>query len=113
MTPEGPRFKVQGIGRFPQQFDRLILSAEQRNLRSLLMEALRTILEHLETQPREWGDPYTNFRAMHAVAYGRTVVSAGLRIEYTVHESERFVWITAIWPLPGSPLAERVNRPQE
>ncbi len=105
MIPETPRYIVQGAGQFHVQFDRLIHLAEQRNLRPVLIDGLRHILENLETRPQEWGDPYSNYRGLHAVAYGRTVVTAGLRVEYTVHESKRLVWITAMRPLPGSPFA--------
>jgi hypothetical protein len=49
------------VGRFPAQLDRLIGMAGQRDLRTLLIEVLRQIAEHLETHPRDWGDPYINY----------------------------------------------------
>jgi hypothetical protein len=61
VSPDTPRFTVQGVGRFPAQLDRLIGMAEQRDLRTLLIEVLRQIAEHLETHPRDWGDPYINY----------------------------------------------------
>jgi hypothetical protein len=61
------------------------------------------MMENLETQPKEWGDPYINYRGLNAIAYGKTILPAQLRIEYTVHNSEPIVWISAIIPLPESP----------
>jgi hypothetical protein len=70
-----------------------------------MIEVIRKIKENLESRPREWGDPYTNYRGLKAVGYGRTILPARLRIEYTVHEVEPLVWISSIKPLPGSPFA--------
>lgn len=105
MNPTPPRFTVQTVGRFPAQLDRLIETARQRGLRTLLAEALREIVEHLQTRPREWGDPYTNYRGLNAVGYEQTILPAGLRVKYAVHETEPVVWLSMIRPLSGSPFA--------
>ena len=105
MNPNPPPFTVRAIGQFPAQLDRLILLAQQRGLRPLLISALRQIRENLEFRPRDWGDPYVNYRGLDAVGYGRTIIPAGLRLEYVVHNTEPRVWMHAVRPLPGSPFA--------
>jgi hypothetical protein len=105
VSPDAPRFTVEGAGRFPTQLDRLIVIAQQRGLRTLLIEVLRQTLENLETRPRDWGDPYINYRGLNAVGYGRTILPAQLRVEYAVHNTEPLVWLSALIPLPGSPFA--------
>ena len=105
MTPAPERFTVQLAGMAGSNLQRLTAIAEQRNLQPLLVEVLRQVLEHLETNPREWGDPFVNYRAYHAVAYGKTIAAAGLRIAYAIHDSKPLVWITALRPLFGSPFA--------
>ena len=77
--------------------------AKQRNLQPLLLEVVRQMMQNLETSPREWGDPYRNFRALQTVRYGKTIMAAGLRITHVVHDTEPIVWITSIRPLFGSP----------
>ncbi len=105
MTPGAPMFTVRGVGRFPGQLERLIALAEDRGLRSLLLDILREITESLQTRPREWGDPYTNYRGLHAVGYGRSILPAGLRVQYAVHDTEPVVWLSSIRVLPESPFA--------
>ena len=103
MTPESPRFAVALVGRVSNDLERLATWAERHDLRMLLTESLRQIIENLETQPREWGDPYFNFRALDAVAYGKTIAYADLRIVYAVHNTEPLVWLSVVRPLPESP----------
>ena len=105
MNPHAPRFTVGGVGFFPAHFKRMIATAEDRGIRTLLVEVLRELMENLETRPRDWGDPYTNYRGLNAVGYGRTILSAQIRAEYLVHNSEPLVWISALYPLSGSPFA--------
>lgn len=105
MTPGAPRFTVRGVGQFPPQLEQLITLAEERGLRPLLADILRQIVENLQTRPREWGDPYRNYRGMHAVGYGRSILPAAIRIEYAVHETEPLVWISSIRATAGSPFA--------
>ena len=105
MIPDGPRFSLQGVGRFPVHLDGLVARAEQRGLRSLLIEVLRQVSDNLERNPREWGDPYMNYRGLKAVGYGKLILPARIRVEYAVHNSEPLVWISAIGALIESPFA--------
>lgn len=105
MNPSPQRFKVEMLGQAGPDMARLAGRAEEVGLRELYLDVLRLILECLETQPREWGDPYENYRGLNAVRYGRTVLPANIRVKYTVHNTEPLVWITSIVALPGSPFA--------
>ena len=96
-------FTVRFAGFALSQLQRLRTIAKQRNLQPLLLEVVRQMMQNLETSPREWGDPYRNFRALQTVRYGKTIMAAGLRITYVVHDTEPIVWITSIRPLFGSP----------
>lgn len=105
MNPGGPRFTISGVGRFPAQLNRLLATAEQRGLRTLLIEVLREVFENLETRPRDWGDPYKNYRGLKAVGYGRTLFPTWIHVEYAVHETEPLVWLSGIRSLSDSPFA--------
>jgi hypothetical protein len=96
-------FTVEGIGKFAGHLDRLILLAESRGLRTLLVEVLRQMSENLKHHPREWGDPYRNYRGLDAVAYEKTILPARIRVKYAVHNSKPLVWVSALVPLAGSP----------
>jgi hypothetical protein len=89
MSPESPRFSINLIGRAARQFERLAARAEERNLRGLLAALFRQIVQTLETRPREWGDPYCNYRGLSATGYGVTLHSGRLRIAYAVHTRNR------------------------
>jgi len=103
MTPDPSRFRIELAGQAHAHINRLVTRAEQRGLRPLLLEVLRHLMENLETRPRDWGDPYINYHTLNAVGYGRTIVRAGLRVGYAVHETEPVVWVTAVKVLFGSP----------
>jgi hypothetical protein len=105
VTPQSPRFTVTLAGRVERDLERLAIWAERHDLRTLLAETLRSIIENLETQPREWGDPYFNYRALNAVAYGKTIAFADLRVVYAVHATELLVWLSVVRPLPTSPFS--------
>ena len=105
MSDSLPPYQLHAVGRFPEQLDRLRATAEQRQVRALMIDVGRQMLDQLRTRPREWGDPYSNYRGLNAVGYGRTTIEAGIRVEYAVHDAERLVWISALRALPGSPFA--------
>ena len=105
MNPDSPNYRLGAIGQFKGQLDGLLELAESRDLQSLLLEVIREMSDRLRRDPREWGDPYRNYRGLHAVGYGRTIQEAGIRIEYAVHDTESIVWVFSIRALPGSPLA--------
>jgi hypothetical protein len=103
MTPHPGRFTVELIGKARTDFDGLAALADRFGLRRILSQVVRELLENLETQPREWGDPYSNFPALSAVGYGKTMTPTRLRITYSVHNTERLVWVSGIRALEGSP----------
>jgi hypothetical protein len=90
MNPPSPRFTVGLVGKAVEQFERLAARAEQLALRDLLASVYRQIIEELETRPREWGDPFHNYRGLNATAYQRAILPAGLcRIRRSQHRSSR------------------------
>jgi hypothetical protein len=105
MTPPSGPFAVYGVGLFRQQIEGLLRIADQRGLRALLLGALREMRERLQSNPREWGDPYKNYPSLNAVRYGRTILPAQLRVSYSVHDTERIVWISSLRALHDSPFA--------
>ncbi len=106
MTQAPDRFRVELIGQASSHLERLTARAEQLDLRGLLIEVLREMMENLETRPREWGDPYINYRNLNAVGYGCTLNTARLRIAYAVHNMEPLVWLSRVTPLTDSPFKE-------
>ena len=105
MTPDPNRFTVELAGLAHSDLERLAVWAERRALRPLLAEVFRLLVENLETQPRDWGDPYHNYRDLNAVGYGKTITPGGLRVEYAVHDTRPHVWLTRVRPLSGSPFS--------
>jgi hypothetical protein len=93
------------VGQFSGQLDRLLRVAEERGPQAVLLDILREVRDEVQRHPREWGDPYTNLRALNVVRYGRPLLPSAIRVEYAVHNEKPFVWLSAIWALPGSPFA--------
>lgn len=105
MNENSKQYRVELAGQGDSHLRRLVVIAEQRNLEPVLFEVMSQVIENLESNPREWGDPYNNYRALCAVGYGKTISSAGLRIGYAVHDTELLVWINSVRTLFGSPFA--------
>ena len=103
--PPPESFTVNGVGLFPQQLERLLRIADHRGLRSVLLGALRELRQELQLHPREWGDPYQNYRSLNVVGYERAILPVKLRVSYSVHETERVVWISSLRALHDSPFA--------
>jgi hypothetical protein len=105
MTPDSPRFTVGLVGTAVEQFERLTTRAERLDLRGLLADVYRNIIQALETRPRDWGDPFLNYRGLNATGYQRGIFPAGLWLEYAVHNTDAVVWISKLVVLEGSPFA--------
>ncbi|MBP3957757.1 hypothetical protein J8F10_21100 [Gemmata sp. G18] len=105
MSPESPRFSVGLVGKAVEQLEQLTARAEQLDLRALLAAVYWQIIQSLETRPREWGDPFHNYRALDATSYSRAILPAGISVEYAVHNTKPLVWISKLIVLEGSPFA--------
>ena len=105
MNPEAPRFSVGLVGQAVAQFERLTARAESLDLRDWLNAVYRQIIETLRASPREWGDPIRNYRGLNATGYKRAILSAGLWVEYAVHNTDALVWISKVIVLEDSPFA--------
>jgi hypothetical protein len=105
MNSGQPHFSVGLVGEAVGQFEQLVARAEALGLGALLAAVYAQIIETLETRPREWGDPYKNYRALNATGYGATPLPAGIRAEYAVHNADPAVWISKLIVLEDSPFA--------
>ena len=103
MSTDPTRFRVELAGLASRHLERLATRASERGLRPLLREVVHQMIERLETEPRDWCDPYNNYHSLNAVGYGRTIVEAGIRVGYAVHDTVPVVWITSVIPLVDSP----------
>lgn len=103
MTPAPLRFTVHLAGQARSEVEGLAAIAANRGLRPVFAEILRMMMANLETQPREWGDPYNNYPTLNAVSYERTVLPALVRVGYAVHNTEPLVWISTLRTIMGSP----------
>ncbi len=105
MNPAPSQFRVDFIGEAVGQLDDLTARAEQLGLRDALALAYRLIIGTLKTRPREWGDPFRNYRGLNTTAYQHAVTPAGICVVYAVHNVEPVVWIYQLVVLKGSPFA--------
>jgi hypothetical protein len=67
------------------------------------LEALKTILDKLQTEPLTWGDPEYHPRKKGSLDCHE--VCSPLVVRYVVFEPEHKVLILRIDPLPATPLA--------
>jgi hypothetical protein len=80
MSASSEKIVVRLGGKAATHSQRLKGIAQERKLEPLLQEVFVQMMANLETRPREWGDPYRNYRSLNAVGYGKTILEAGLRI---------------------------------
>lgn len=93
------------VGPAHEHFAQLTGRAKQLGLQGLLAAVFRRIIDTLETDPREGGDPDTDYRGLDATGYHMVLLPAGLWIEYAVHNANLAVWISKLLVLEGSPFA--------
>jgi hypothetical protein len=96
------KFTVDRFQHVDGQIGALGKRALARGLLQDYADALETILDKLEAEPAEWGEPY-----YHPHHQGSTVRHASVRsvfVEYVVFEEERVVMIMQIKAMPSSDL---------
>jgi hypothetical protein len=106
MNPGSPRFTVGLVGKAVEHLEHLTIQAELLDLRELLTAVYGHIIETLETRPREWSDPFHNYRGLNATGYQRAILPARLWIEYAVHNTDPVVWISKLIVLEDSPFMD-------
>jgi hypothetical protein len=104
MSPRGKSSYT--IGHVPQ-IPSVIRELEQRSIAAGMhreyVAALRKIIDKLQNEPLQWGDPEYDFNKPGAcVCHG---ICDPLFVQYAVFEEERTVIIMKIKPLPPSELA--------
>ena len=100
-TPDPP-FQVSYPSGALRRLAELGAAAERADLHPEFMVAIRDLQRRLETDPREWGDPFRTLKGMNCILYrrfGRFFV-----VYYAVHETERAVFVQDISLSPFSPL---------
>jgi hypothetical protein len=105
MNPDPPPFTVSLVGKAVEQFRQVAARARRLDLTGALAIVYRHIFEALETRPREWGDPFYNYRGLDATSYRRAILPAGLVVEYAAHNTDRVVWVSKLIVLEDSPFA--------
>jgi hypothetical protein len=104
-TPTVPPFRVTLAGTCAARLQVLAGEAKRLGLAPRFAQFLRHMMESLEQRPREWGDPLSGKYWMQSVVYRRYVLSEQFRVDYAVHDTAPEVWVSAVEPLGGSPLA--------
>jgi hypothetical protein len=103
MIPDpAPPFEVDASGLIRDRIRRMLQLAADLGVQPEISAALTAILQHLMTDPREWGDPLWRFHTLQMTQYGGT--AHGFRCGYSVHDRIPTVVMTNLFPLPGNPL---------
>ncbi len=103
MIPDpAPPFEVDASGIMKDRMRRMFARATELGVQAEIARALTSVLQHLVTEPREWGDPLWHLRAAQMTQYGG--ISEGMRCQYTVHDRIPTVVITNLFPIAGNPL---------
>jgi hypothetical protein len=91
---EGRRYQVSFTHVVGQAVERIAQMAVDAGRRAELANALREIVELLETQPLEWGDPEHHTRLPGGmICHG---IRGPLLVRYAVYESHRVVILAHI-----------------
>jgi hypothetical protein len=76
--------------------------ATRKGLLASLTAALRDMVQHLEVDPADWGDPVRLYPVFGWLLYQRAVTP--LHVSYGVDEGNKIVYIKSIRPFPGGGL---------
>ena len=82
----------------------LRMDAEAAGLSARVTRSLQEIERYLELDPKEWGDPFKRLAHLKQVLYRR--IHDELSVEYSVHDTEPYVWLSRIEPVLGHPLCK-------
>ena len=86
-----PRHRTIVQARAKVRIRALTPKAMQRRVYASFIEELRRIVERLEVDPTDWGDPIRTLRGLKMVCYRG--YQDGLLAYYAVHAEERVVWV--------------------
>ncbi len=71
--------------------------AGRRGILGVYLEAIRTMHDHLTTDPLSWGDPHNRLPHLGLVLYQR--IHGLLLVRYAVDETRRTVYLREIRPM--------------
>jgi hypothetical protein len=95
-------FKLLFSGRIKESLQRLEQAASAAGLKDMVGQSLTEIEGHLELDPRGWGDPLRHLKHFRQTIYRR--IHDSLKVEYSVHDAEPYVWLTRVVPVLDHPL---------
>ena len=98
MTPPGP-YEVLYSGAVRDRVQRLFTRAVAAGIGQRVASALQFVEGHLTLDPAVWGELI--FRLRHD----------GLYVVFAVHQGDRRVWLTRVYPIFGHPLHDPGERP--
>jgi hypothetical protein len=85
-----------------EQIKKLGKQAVQKGLKPIYVNALKLILQKLQSNPQESGDPVYRLHKVGGLMYQG--VFGPLFVQYAVFEQERIVLISRVIPMPNSAL---------
>ena len=103
MIPDpAPPYEVNALGGVQDRIRRMYERAAELGVQAEIGQSIAAILQHLISDPREWGDPQWRYHALGMTYYGGTV--GRFRCNYSVHDRIPTVVLINVFPLPGNPL---------
>ena len=100
----GEPFRLLSSGRTKDRVRQLRVDADAAGISARIARSLQEIERYLELDPKEWGDPFQRLEHLKQTLYRR--IYDKLSVEYSVHDTERFVWLSRIRPVLGHPLCK-------
>ncbi|MBI3821984.1 MAG: hypothetical protein HY289_04805 [Planctomycetes bacterium] len=97
-------YKVDRTSAVNLQLRSLADKARARRIHHAYTDALREMLNELQTRPLEWGDPEYHMKHPSGIVYHGTAWP--ILVRYAVYQNEKIVMIFEIRPRYDSPLAD-------
>jgi hypothetical protein len=102
MTSNGRPYDLRQVPAATEQIKTLGKRAVKKGLKGEFLNALRSILEKLQAEPKEAGDPLHRLHKPGGLMFHG--VFGPLFLQYAVFEQENVVVILKVIPMPSSPL---------
>jgi mRNA-degrading endonuclease RelE of RelBE toxin-antitoxin system len=102
MSSNGCPYDLRQLPAATEQIKKLGKKAAKKGLKEEFLNALKSILEELQAEPKEAGDPLHRLHKPGALMYHG--VFGPLFVQYAVFEQENIVLILKVIAMPSSPL---------
>jgi hypothetical protein len=104
MEPGAPQpYRLDAMPAARRQLRELSINAIESGFAKLLTGALQEMMQKLQTDPINWGDPEYHPKKQGSCVYHRACDP--LFVKYVVYEPERVVLVLEVRRLPKSPSA--------